>query len=290
MTTLDTPVDSGDRMSFTVFIALVLHVLVIFGVGFSISHGHRVAPTLNITLATHEDQAPDRADFLAQRNQQASGAAETPKELTARDEAVFADPNVAQTTPEEKHKTTKAQEIEQQTLTSKSPSSNKVAPVEAPNDENNKETQEAQDEETPPETAEKAALLAKRDRLNQQEAMRPRIRRMTAVSAIASKDAAYLNRWNEHVENVGNRHFPQEALQKRQFGELRIAVLLNPNGTIDKIEILEASPFPILNQAALQIVHLAAPFQAIPAEVIAGNDKLEIIRTWKFEAQGLSTD
>lgn len=113
---------------------------------------------------------------------------------------------------------------------------------------------------------------------------------MTSVSAIASKDAQYLNAWNEKVETVGNRNFPQEALQKRQFGELRLAVLINANGTIDKIEVLEASAFPVLNRAALQIVHLAAPFPPIPTEVMAGNDKLEIIRTWKFELRGLSTD
>lgn len=290
MATLDTTVDTGDRMTFTFFIALAIHALIIFGVGFTIHHGHRVAPTLNITLATHQDQAPEKADFLAQNNQQASGTSDKPKELTSKEDATFADPNIQETTPIETHKTTKAQELEQEVLSTQAQSETKIAQVKNPNDEENLQEREAEDQDTPPETSEKAALIAKRDRLNQQDAMRPRIRRMTAVSAIASKDAEYLNRWNERVETVGNRHFPAEALQKRQFGELRLAVMLNPNGTIDSIEVLENSAFPVLNQAALQIVHLAAPFQAIPAEVLAGNDKLEIIRTWKFEISGLSTN
>lgn len=290
MTTLDATVDTGDRLSFTLFLAIGLHALVLLGVGFSIVQGSRVAPTLNVTLATHATEAPKEADFLAQTNQEASGAAETPKELTAAEDAVFADPNIAQTTPIEMHKTTQASDNPDEVIKTTADSSQQLPSQNEPVADPAHQTLDADDFETPPETAEKAALMAKRDRLNQQEAMRPRIRRMTAVSAIASKDAEYLNQWNERVEQVGNQHFPQEALNKRQFGELRLAVLLNPNGTIDRVEILESASHAVLNQAALQIVHLAAPFKAIPAEVMAGNDKLEIIRTWKFEITGLSTN
>jgi periplasmic protein TonB len=252
--------------------------------------GSRVAPTLNVTLATHATEAPKQADFLAQSNQEASGTAETPKELTAAEEAVFADPNVQQTTPIEMHKTTEANSTPDELLKTSGESTQKLPTQTEPSQEPAAQTVEADDIETPPETAEKAALMAKRDRLNQQEAMRPRIRRMTAVSAIASKDAEYLNQWNASVEAVGNKHFPKEALKNHQFGELRLAVLINPNGTIDRVEILESAKHEVLNQAALQIVHLAAPFKAVPAEVMAGNDKLEIIRTWKFEITGLSTN
>lgn len=290
MTTLDATVDTGDRLSFTLFLAIGLHALVLLGVGFSIVQGSRVAPTLNVTLATHSTEAPKEADFLAQTNQEASGTAETPKELTAAEDAVFADPNVAQTTPIEMHKTTEASDNPDEVIKTSADSSQQLPSQTEPVVDPAQTTVDADDIETPPETVEKAALMAKRDRLNQQEAMRPRIRRMTAVSAIASKDAEYLNQWNERVEQVGNKHFPQEALNKRQFGELRLAVLLNPNGTIDRVEILEAASHAVLNQAALQIVHLAAPFKAIPGEVMAGNDKLEIIRTWKFEITGLSTN
>jgi periplasmic protein TonB len=290
MATLDPTVETGDRLSFTLFLAVGLHALVLLGVGFSVVQGSRVAPTLNVTLATHATEAPKQADFLAQSNQEASGTSETPKELTAAEDAVFADPNVQQTTPIEMHKTTEANSSPDDIVKTSAESSQQLATPNDPTVEPAAKTLDAEDIETPPETAEKAALMAKRDRLNQQEAMRPRIRRMTAVSAIASKDAEYLNQWNETVEAVGNKHFPKEALRNHQFGELRLAVLINPNGTIDRVEILESATHAVLNQAALQIVHLAAPFNAVPAEVMAGNDKLEIIRTWKFEITGLSTN
>jgi periplasmic protein TonB len=290
MTTLDPTVETGDRLSFTLFLAIGLHAMVLLGVGFSVVQGNRVAPTLNVTLATHSTEAPKEADFLAQTNQEASGTAETPKELTAAEEAVFADPNVQQTTPIEMHKTTEANSNPDEVIKTNADSSQQLQTQNEPTVDPAPQSVDAEDIETPPETDEKAALMAKRDRLNQQEAMRPRIRRMTAVSAIASKDAEYLNQWNERVERVGNKHFPKEALNNRQFGELRLAVMINPNGTIDKVEILESATHGVLNQAALQIVHLAAPFMPVPAEVMAGNDKLEIIRTWKFEITGLSTN
>ncbi|MEY4590144.1 MAG: hypothetical protein RL497_2220 [Pseudomonadota bacterium] len=290
MASLDPSVETGDRLSFTLFLAIGLHALVLLGVGFSIVQGSKVAPTLNVTLATHATEAPKQADFLAQSNQEASGTAETPKELTAAEDAVFADPNIQQTTPIEMHKTTEANSSPDEIVKTSGESQQQLPAQNEPTAEPAEKTLEAEDIETPPETTEKAALMAKRDRLNQQEAMRPRIRRMTAVSAIASKDAEYLNQWNETVERVGNKHFPQAALRNRQFGELRLAVLINPNGTIDRVEILESASHAVLNQAALQIVHLAAPFKAVPSEVMAGNDKLEIIRTWKFEITGLSTN
>lgn len=149
MSAADITVDSGDRMSFTFFVAAVIHGLLIFGIGFSLTHGQRVAPTLNITLATHQDQAPTQADFLAQHNQQASGSADKPKELTAQDQPTFADPNVARTTPEEKHKTTQAQAQQQAVLASDAASNSHTTPVSETNDQTHAETLQAEDEDTP---------------------------------------------------------------------------------------------------------------------------------------------
>ena len=35
--------------------------------------------------------------------------------------------------------------------------------------------------------------------------------------------------------------------------------------------------------AAIRIVRLASPFKPLPAEVLGNHDRLEIIRTWRFE-------
>jgi protein TonB len=59
-------------------------------------------------------------------------------------------------------------------------------------------------------------------------------------------------------------------------------VALLPNGEVESIRILQPSGHSILDQVAVEIVNLAAPFQPFPSELLAVADILEIIRTWRF--------
>lgn len=95
--------------------------------------------------------------------------------------------------------------------------------------------------------------------------------------------------WSRKVEQVGNANYPQQALIQGITGQLRMSVTLNANGTIRDLELSESSGISILDQAALQIIRLAAPFDPIPASVREKYDQLQIIRTWSFEIDGLST-
>ena len=59
--------DPGDRLGFAMVLALAVHALIIFGVGFQLDKTPRTAPTLDVTLALHRSrEAPDKADYLAQ--------------------------------------------------------------------------------------------------------------------------------------------------------------------------------------------------------------------------------
>lgn len=281
---------SNDRLSFTLFLALAVHALLIFGVTFTLEKGSQVAPTLNITIATHQaKKAPEKADFLAQYDQEASGTAEEVKELTATRQAEIDDKVVRQVNPEVQQKATQVQVSEKQLVTTQSQSDR--AQQQRKDAENQEEQQEraGKEVETPLLSQEYASLKAKLDQEKQELASKPRIRRLTSVSTKASHDAAYLNDWAQQVEQVGNKNFPQAAIDQKLFGSLRMAVLLKPNGVVDNIEIIKSSGHSILDQAALQIVRKASPFKPIPPEVRRDNDKLEIIRTWRFEITGLST-
>ena len=115
------------------------------------------------------------------------------------------------------------------------------------------------------------------------------MRRITSVATKASYDAEYLHKWSNKVEFVGNRNYPQEALKNNLFGNLRLAAVILPNGTIERVEILKSSGHRILDDAARQIVQLASPFAPFPPEIRQQADQLEIIRTWHFEITGVST-
>lgn len=280
---------TSDRLSFTLFLAIAVHAIIILGVTFSVNKKPKVAPTLNITLATHKsEQAPEKADYLAENNQQASGTIDEVKELTAQEYAEIAAPNLNEVNPTPTRKSALQSTREQQYLSTEK-SDFKITKQAETDSEDSPETIEAETEDSPQLTPEIASLLAKLDRQQQELARRPRIRRMTSVATRSSADAAYLNKWTQKIEVLGNKHFPSAALEKRIFGSLRLSVMVNSDGTVAAVEILQPSGFPILDEAALQTIRLASPFDPFPEEVRKSADQLDIIRTWRFEISGLKT-
>src|SRR5258707_6730987 len=89
---MDAVITPRDRLSFTVFLAASLHAALILGVGFAWHVEHARAPTIEVTLAQHDDRkAPDQADFLAQANQIGSGDSREIRETTTTETAAFHD-------------------------------------------------------------------------------------------------------------------------------------------------------------------------------------------------------
>ncbi len=284
-------VDTGDRLSFTLFLALAVHALLIFGVSFTLPERGQAAPTLDVTLANHRDtRAPDEADYLAQHNQEASGTQEQARQLTTEREAEFADTQVRDINPTPQTQASTARERrDDAVVTTVSRAERRQPSPEDADPQEQQEKREGQLNEQPVLSQEIASLQAKLDRQRQEYAKRPRIRRLTSVATRAAFDARYLHEWGQKIERTGNRHYPQEALNRRITGSLRLSVAINPDGTIHEVEVLQSSGHRMLDQAAVQIVHLAAPFNSFPAEIRQEYDRLEIIRTWNFEIAGLST-
>lgn len=120
---------------------------------------------------------------------------------------------------------------------------------------------------------------------------RPKKRRISA-STKEFAAAAYMRAWEMKVERIGNMNYPQEARQKGLNGSLMLSVDINPDGSVPAggIVISRSSGHEVLDDAAVRIVRLGAPYATIPEDVLKDNDMLTIIRTWKFETgQGLST-
>lgn len=281
---------SFERLSFTAFLAVSVHAIILFGIDWTSRDSPSVAPTLNITLATHRDETPpDEADFLAQHNQQASGTVEDVRELTTRELAEVAAPNIQRTAVDPQRESVPDNASEQQYLHAQN-SDLQVRHFEPSEDQPDpRDPLDAEDKDVPEINPEIASLRARLDQLQEDFAKRPRIRRMTSVATRSSADAEYLNQWTQKVELMGNQHFPQSAIDQRLFGSLRLSVLLNSDGSVAQVEILKPSGYPVLDQAALQVIRLASPFEPFPPEIRKGADQLDIIRTWRFEITGLTT-
>lgn len=100
--------------------------------------------------------------------------------------------------------------------------------------------------------------------------------------------AQYVETWRQRVENVGTRHYPDEA-RGRIYGSLRMTVYVKADGSVADVEIDQPSRDAVLNQAARRIVQLAAPFEPFPPEIAAETDVLAITRTWHFVNDALDT-
>ncbi|MBX2857544.1 MAG: energy transducer TonB [Cellvibrionaceae bacterium] len=283
-------IGSGDRLTFTVFLAIAIHAIFILGVSFKVESGQKLAPTLNITLATYNSKvAPEKTDFLAQFDQQGSGTESELKELTTQQMADLSDLRIKQVTPLPQQKAVDISAADSQRITT-TRSTQVVASLDDPNETTLRKPVEGQDRDIPLDNPEIASLQAKLDKLRQDLARQPKIRRLTSLSTKSSIDAQYQLDWQQKIETIGNDNFPEEALQNSIFGRLRLSVLILPDGRVESIEVLQSSGQSILDDAAVQIVKLAAPFRSFPAEIKKEADKLEIIRTWTFEITGLTTE
>jgi protein TonB len=109
---------------------------------------------------------------------------------------------------------------------------------------------------------------------------RPR-KQFVGARAAESRFAQYVEDWRLKIERIGNLNYPEGA-RGRIYGSLRLTVSLKPDGSIDDVQIDRPSEHRILNEAALKIVRLAAPFGPFPAEIRKDTDLLVITRTWTF--------
>ena len=284
------PVDAGDRLSFTVFVAIALHALIILGINFKSPPASKGSQTIEITLATHKStKAPSEADFLAQHNQEGSGTEEKARQLSTERQAEFADTQVRKLNPMPQVAATSLTEKKQPIITTIAQSDFKIHQLKTPNSHDEKELRKGLLEDQTAITAEIASLQAKLDKQKQEYAKRPRIRTLTAVSAKESFDAEYLIKWSEKFERIGTKNYPKEALSKNITGRVMLNVTIKPDGSVEEIAVTRSSGSRILDDSARQIVRLAAPFAKFPPEIRRQVDRLKIIRYVKFEPNNITT-
>jgi len=278
-------VSSADRFGFTLFLSVVFNAIVILGVSFGMEEfdlNKTMAPTLDITLVpTESEKEPEDADFLAQANQEAGGNQDEKALPTTDSPALFstADDSASPMSMPAMKKTPKPQQINEEVLTAQE-ADMKIFSQE-------KDLQETPEIETllTPEllarSKEIAKLSAQLDKQVQAFAKKPRQKFIHARTK-QYKYARYIAEWTKTIEHVGELNFPGEARRKQLYGDLLLDVALYSNGTIAEITVRRSSGYKILDDAAINIVRIAAPYPQFPENIRQKTDILHITRTWKF--------
>jgi len=268
----------ADRLGATLVFSVLLHVAAILGIGFVVEDAAPLTPTLEVILTqTRTEQAPEKADFLAASNQQGGGDsdhARRPREAqTARvpqPETGIAPAPLEAGAPEPQP----AEDLVAVATTAE------VEPVTGIELASTPREPLPTQRELIEHRLEMARLAAEIDRQSEAYAKRPR-RKFVSANTREYEYAAYLREWVARVERIGNLNYPDEARRRNLTGQLVMTVAVRRDGSVERIDIVQPSGYPLLDDAAQRTVRLAEPYPPLPVtrERI---DILHITRTWQF--------
>jgi periplasmic protein TonB len=276
-------IGDDQRLTATLVFSLLLHGLVILGVGFALEQAAPVVPMLDVILTqTQTPLTPKQADFLAQANNQGGGdqdKASRPRDIQPgtmpqAEPGVAPRPVRAQApapTPQTQARIVSSINDETQVAV---PNRNpKTAPLPLPLGQQKVEHD-----------MEMARLAAEIHLRSNRYAKRPS-RKFVSASTQEYAWATYLRAWVDRAERVGNLNYPDEARRRRLAGTLVINVGVLRNGSIERIDIVQSSGIKLLDDAAIRIARLAEPYPPLP-KTQDNPDILNVIRTWRFLPEG----
>lgn len=281
----ETGVSAFDRLGFTIFIAIAMHVLIVL-TDFLDEDPVPAPFTMEITLSRFDDdKAPEKADFLAETNQQGSGESQdlvkptSPLPIPAKPvvEQLATTPSPAESAPEAKDKK----------LVTTLNSSRQLHSFEQLDDPL-MEKQIKSNRSLLEQSLEIAALEADFDQQRESYARRPRVTRFTAASTMKAVDSQYVSHVVRKIERTGSLNFPQNAGRKL-YGKPRVFIAIYFDGSIKEVKILQSSGDLVLDSETINIIHRAGPFAPFPKEVRKERDVLELIRTFSYNKRGVSS-
>jgi len=270
-----------DPISISYLIALGLHAVILLGIGFVLDFKPLTHPlqTLDIILVNwRSETAPEEADFLAQAQQLGSGeSTEVSRPAQANTGASSDATDGDDPLDQQQQASSVADAAREQLLIEKKDAelSQQKTVIEQP---------------APPLPS--AATLMQESRvmarlqpgIHHSRESRSKLPRRKWISANTKEYeyAAYNQAWVAKVERVGNINYPDEIRRKKLVGDLIMTVGINRDGSVESIDIRRSSGKPELDQAAIRIVRLAAPYSPLPDQIRAKVDILHITRTWRF--------
>jgi protein TonB len=97
-----------------------------------------------------------------------------------------------------------------------------------------------------------------------------------------SNIAGYVDRWKRKIEAVGGRYLPEQSALQGLTGSPTLEVTITASGQLSEVIIRESSGSKLLDQAALNILRRAAPFDPFPEAVRLDHPELNFVYKWRF--------
>lgn len=281
------PPERPDRLPAMLFLAALVHGILIIGITFNpyVLDNLSSAISLEVTIVADPDQAidrPDEAEYLAQASQMGGGNTTEELRATAPLQSPAPIDNLGSEDGENLLDATTNDLAADQVLTTQ-------------NDQRQQVVDNLRDEPQPEESTAVALEAGAQETL-------PLPRDETATLLIHDDDprqlvisadtretvvAAYLDNWKRRIEAVGDEYFPELGDIEGLTGSPTLEVSIEASGQLSQVIVRVSSGSPVLDQAALDILRRASPFDPFPPEISAEYDRLRFAYKWLFSEEQL---
>ncbi len=275
-----------DRLTTTVFMAALVHGVIIVGVTFGgVKQAPKGAPGLEVLIVSEdvpEARRNEDATYLAQRTQLGSGTTE-PGEVTrapraAAEHAARNGRNDGTVLADDAGALLATADSRSLTTTAPMPEILYFAPP----------SSDTQMTEVPVQTDGNS----ERDKLGVDDEEEQKVRGPQRDELWVTPDtrqalvAPYLVSWRLKVERLGTMNFPQAAWRAPGTRNPDVEVSILADGTLESAIIVRSSGSAKLDQAVVDILKLASPFDPFPKELAEKHRVLRFKYGWEFQSPG----
>jgi protein TonB len=271
------------------FLAALIHGILIIGVTFNAALGSEAsdAISLEVTIVADPDQQidrPEKAEYLAQASQQGGGNTQEQVRPSAPLRSQVPIDNIGEESGDSLTESAMREDVADQLLTTRAEQHRNVLdrPRDQPSpDDSSAIFLESGVEQTLPLPREDQANLLIHDQNLRQL--------VTSVDTKESNIAGYLQRWKTKIETIGVKYFPEKGAMQGLTGSPTLEVTISASGQLAEVFVRNSSGSKIIDQAALNILRRAAPFDPFPEAIRLDYDTLRFAYKWQFSEVGVSS-
>ncbi len=288
---VDEPLLTGpeppDRLPAMLFLAALIHGVLILGVTFNpeLLDSARNVISLEVTIVAEPDQQIDRpedARYLAQASQQGGGNTTDELRPSAPLESSSPFANASRKPGNDLVEAMQHESAADEVVSTSRDTKRQLVtmPRELPEPDTRRATPlEAGIEATLPLPEDDTATL--RISIDDPDPL------FVSADTRESRVAGYLDNWKRRIEAVGNAYFPELGDLEGLTGSPTLEVSIDASGQLRDVFIRKSSGSAVLDQAALDILYRASPFDPFPPDIRAEHDSLRFAYKWLFSPRSV---
>jgi len=280
-----------DRLSSTLFLAGLLHGVILLGVTFTAGDilPSPESTSLEVVLITNEYEkrsALENAELLAQQSMKGAGNTTDDMRLQTALSQTLESGNLGleqagSETPENQQQNELA---ERPTIMAKSVQGE----FSIPQERNEIEYNIQQQQQTLDGESAAIEIINKPELETLISDSQPR-ELIISANTREARIAAYLSKWKNRIERVGTLNYPNAAGSAGSASFPTLEVAINADGDLQEVVVRNSSGDQSLDQAAIKIVTMAAPFDPFPDFLRTEYDVLRFAYEWRFTEGQLSS-